>query len=271
MLMVNGKRLDGRLPGDLRAIKIEAGILKNAPGSAYVEWGNNKILAAVYGPSEALPKHTQDPERAVIKCRYQMAPFSSLEEHNRSGPNRRAIEISKVTREVFENVVIRESFPGSEIRLFVEVLQSDGGTRAAGITAAAVALASSGIPMTDIPYSVSVGKIGDEIVLDLNKLEDNYSDADVPIAISPRQGRVLLLQMDGKMSKEEVSRAVKMAGDAGAFISRLQAEALRAPYLRISEKYRNKTAVNAPSPAQRPVNTTNPQQPGAQPQGHQGQ
>jgi exosome complex component RRP41 len=229
-LIVNGKRSDGRAPNELRAIKIEVGTLKNAEGSAYVEWGHNKVLAAVFGPKEAQPKHIADPEKAIIKCRYSMAPFSSIEEHSRSGPNRRAIEISKVTKEVFENVIILESFPGSEIDIFVEILQSDGGTRAAGITAAAVALASSGIPMKDIPYAVSVGKVGDEILLDLNKIEDNYSDADMPIAIAPRKDEILLLQMDGSLTKEQFSRAIAMAKEAGAKITKIQREALESRY-----------------------------------------
>ena len=229
-LIVNGKRTDGREFGELRPIKIQAGILKNAEGSAYLEWGNNKVLAAVYGPKEAQPKHIADPNRAIIKCRYQMAPFSSLEEHSRSGPNRRAIEISKVTKEVFENVILLDNFPGSEIDIFVEVLQSDGGTRAAGITAAAVAVASSGIPMRDIPYAVSAGKAGDEILLDLNKIEDNYSDADMPVAIAPRNGEILLLQMDGALTKEQVQRAADLAIKAGETITKLQREALEARY-----------------------------------------
>ncbi len=237
-LMINGKRLDGRMPGDARPLKIEAGVVKNAVGSAYIEWGNNKILAGVYGPKEALPKHVQDPERAIIKCRYQMSPFSSLEDHGRSGPNRRSIEISKVTKEVFENVVMLEKFPGAEIDLFVDVLQADGGTRAAGITAAAVAMASSGIPMTDLPFAVSVGKIGETLVLDMNKIEDNYSDADMPIAMSPRTGNMLLLQMDGSLTKEQVSQGVEMVRKAGAEISRIQREALKASYNRITEKYK---------------------------------
>ena len=91
-----------------------------------------------------------------------MAPFSSLEEHGRVGMNRRATEISKVTAEVFENVILVDQFPGTEISIYVEVLQSDGGTRAAGITCASVALAMSGIPMRDLPYAVSAGKAGDE-------------------------------------------------------------------------------------------------------------
>jgi exosome complex component RRP41 len=229
-LIVNGKRTDGRAFDELRPIKIQVGLLKNAEGSAYVEWGNNKVLAAVYGPKEAQPKHIADPDRAIIKCRYQMSPFSSLEEHSRSGPNRRAIEISKVTKEVFENVIILDNFPGSEIDIFIEVLQSDGGTRAAGITAAAVAVASSGIPMRDIPYAVSAGKAGDELLLDLNKIEDNYSDADMPIAIAPRNDEILLLQMDGSLSKEQLEKAVQMVKKAGEAITRLQREALEARY-----------------------------------------
>jgi exosome complex component RRP41 len=237
-LIVNGKRLDGRAFDELRPIKIEAGILKNADGSAYLEWGKNKVFAAVYGPKEALPKHTGDPEKAVIKCRYSMAPFSSLEEHGRSGPNRRAIEISKVTKEVFENVIMSENFPGTEIDIFIEVVQSDGGTRAAGITAAAVALATSGIPMRDLPYAVSAGKIGEHVIIDLNKIEDNYSDADMPMAISPRTGNVLLLQMDGSLTKDEFKQAVEMVKKAGQTISRIQREALKAPYEKISNKYK---------------------------------
>ncbi|MDE1874162.1 MAG: exosome complex exonuclease Rrp41 [Candidatus Micrarchaeota archaeon] len=229
-LIVDGKRTDGRAFDELRPIKIEAGVLKNAEGSAYLEWGNNKVLAAVYGPKEAQPKHIADPDRAIIKCRYQMAPFSSLEEHNRSGPNRRAIEISKVTKEVFENVILLDNFPGSEIDIFVEVLQSDGGTRAAGITAAAVAVASSGIPMRDIPYAVSAGKAGDQIILDLNKIEDNYSDADMPVAIAPRNNDILLLQMDGSLSKEQVSKAMEMIQKAGETVTKLQRDALEARY-----------------------------------------
>ncbi|MGC9099397.1 MAG: exosome complex exonuclease Rrp41 [Candidatus Micrarchaeia archaeon] len=237
-LIVDGKRLDGRDFDELRPIKIEAGVLKNADGSAYLEWGKNKIFAAVYGPREALPKHTADPEKAVIKCRYAMAPFSSLEEHGRSGPNRRAIEISKVTKEVFENVIMGENFPGTEINIFIEVVQSDGGTRAAGITAAAVALATSGIPMRDLPFAVSAGKIGEHVVIDLNKIEDNYSDADVPIAISPRTGEILLLQMDGSLTREEFKEVVAKVKKAGQVISRIQREALKAPYEKISNKYK---------------------------------
>ena len=202
-----------------------------------MEWGNNKIIAAVHGPKEALPKHTSDPERAVIKCRYMMAPFSSLEGHGRTGPNRRSTEISKVTKEVFENVVMLEMFPGTQIDIYVEVLQGDGGTRAAGITAAAVAMALSGIPMTDVPYAVSAGKIGETVVLDLDMIEDNYSDADMPVAVKPLTNEVLLLQMDGSFTKEQFKEAMDMVIESGKQIRQIQEEAIKKPYQDIIGRY----------------------------------
>ncbi|MCL4404871.1 MAG: exosome complex exonuclease Rrp41 [Candidatus Marsarchaeota archaeon] len=229
-LIVNGKRLDGRDFGELRPLKIEANVLKNAQGSAYLEWGNNRVLAAVYGPREATPRHTADSTKAIVKCRYSMAPFSGLADHGRTGPNRRATEISKVTKEVFENVIFLNEFPGSEIDIFIEILQSDGGTRAAGITAAAVALANAGIKMKDLVYAVSAGRIGEHVVLDVNMIEDNYSDADMPMAISPKSGEILLLQMDGGLTKEQLRKGMEMVIEAGKTISKAQRDALKDIY-----------------------------------------
>ena len=103
-------------------------------------------------------------------------------------------------------MVFLSEFPGSEIDIFIEVLQGDGGTRAAGITAASVALASAGIAMKDLIYAVSVGRIDDKLALDLNMIEDNYSDSDMPIAVAPRNNEILLLQMDGGLTRSSCQR-----------------------------------------------------------------
>jgi len=91
-----GKRLDGRTPDELRPVKIEAGVLHRAEGSCYLEWGSNKVMAAVYGPREAVPRHTQNSLRAIVNARYNMAAFS-VDDRKRPGPDRRSREISKVT------------------------------------------------------------------------------------------------------------------------------------------------------------------------------
>jgi exosome complex component RRP41 len=229
-LLANGKRIDGRGVEDVRPLKIVARVLNDAEGSAYVEWGKNKVLAGVYGPRECIPRHDQSLYRAVVKCRYSMAPFSGAEEHGRSGPNRRSKELSKVIKEAFENVIISENFPKTEIAIFVEVLQSDGGTRCAAVTAAAVALADAGIPMKDLISAVAVCKIDGQMAIDPGKEEDNFGESDMPIAISQRTGEILLYQMDGLLTREEVARALELAKNASAKIREVQVAAIRKVY-----------------------------------------
>ena len=228
-LIVNGKRLDGRASDELRPLKIEAGILERADGSAYVELGANKVLVAAYGPREMHPRHRQQPDTAVLRCRYNMAPFS-VEERKRPGPDRRSVEISKVTREALEPVLFLELYPRSVIDVFIEVLQADAGTRTAGINAAAVALADAGVPMRDMVSSVAVGKIDDTIVLDLTKDEDQWGTTDMPIAMVPRKKLITLLQMDGHFTKEEFGQALDLAFKACEQIYGMQRQALREKY-----------------------------------------
>lgn len=209
-LIVGGKRLDGRAMDELRPITIEAGVLNRANGSAYLTWGRNKVMVAVYGPKEVFPKHQTDSYKAVVRCRYLMAPFST-DDHGRSGPNRRSREISKVLREAFENVVIAEIYPKTAIEIYVEILESYGSTRVAGLTAASVALANAGIPMRDLPIGVSIGKIDGKVAVDMMREEDNFGQADMPMAIKPSTGEIVLLQMDGKMTRSEFEQALNMA------------------------------------------------------------
>ena len=90
----NGIRTDGRRWDELRPLKIEVGILKNADGSARIEWGKNKIIAAVYGPKEMHPKHLELADRAVLKCRYHMVPFS-VDERKNPAPSRALASMSE--------------------------------------------------------------------------------------------------------------------------------------------------------------------------------
>jgi len=166
-LIRDGKRLSGRGFEELSSIKIDVGVLKRSDGSCYFELGDNKALAAVYGPREMHPRHFQNAKRAVVKYRYNMAPFS-VDDRKRPGPDRRSQEISKVSREALDPVILRELYPKTAIEVYVEVLQSDAGTRTAGINAASVALADAGIPMRDLVSSVAIGKIDGEVVLDMD-------------------------------------------------------------------------------------------------------
>ncbi|RZN63939.1 MAG: exosome complex exonuclease Rrp41 [Candidatus Methanoliparum thermophilum] len=230
--IVDGLRLDGRKKDEIRPIKMEAGVMNRADGSCYIEWGNNKIIAAVYGPREVHPRHLQETYRAILRYRYNMASFA-VDERRRPGPDRRSIEISKVSREAIEPVLMLEQYPRSSIDVFVEVLQADAGTRAAGITAASVALADAGIPMRNLVSAISVGKVDGEVVLDLNKIEDNFGDADMPVAMIVESGEVTLLQMDGIFTKNEFIEAMELAKRGCSQIYDIQRDCLISKYKKL--------------------------------------
>lgn len=291
-------RSDGRAPDELRSIRIAAGVLERADGSARVEWGlhtkrllvpkseeahirelmeryyikvheirekdividvpeklcerlgelkdyevvgrgfrGNVAVVAVYGPREPIPKHVGDPYRAIIRFAYRMAPFS-VPERKRPAPGRREIEISKVCKEALQRVVFAEEFPMTVIDIFAELLSADAGTRVTALTAAAVALADAGVPMRDLVTALAVGKIpvdGEEtIVVDLTKFEEDLEGAvDIPMAITPRNEEVVLMQMDGRISKEQLNEAVELAIRKAKEIYELQRNALKEKYRRV--------------------------------------
>ncbi len=221
----DGNRLDGRKWNQLRPIRLEVGVVKNADGSAHIEWGKNKITAAVYGPKEVHPKHQVLPDRALLRSRYHMAPFS-VDERKNPAPSRREIEISKVIREALEPAVVVEDYPRTAIEVWVEVLQSDGGSRVAGITAASLALADAGINMRDLVVGCSCGLLGEHVVADLDDTEDKEGNGDMPVAIMPTKGLVTLLQVDGIYTRENFQKAFELAIEKGKEVYAMQREAL---------------------------------------------
>jgi exosome complex component RRP41 len=229
-----GIRIDGRKLDELRPVKMEVGVLPNADGSAYLEQGKNKVLVGVYGPKEAHPRHIAQQDRAVIQCRYHMAPFS-VDERKSPAPSRRDIELSKVVREALEPAVFLEYYPKTSIQVYIEILQADGGTRCAGITAAALALADAGIPMRDLVVACAAGKADGKLIVDLMDTEDKVGDADVPVAFMPNLNAITLLQMDGNLSVDEFETAVNMAVDGCKQLYALQKEALKSKYVTVEE------------------------------------
>jgi exosome complex component RRP41 len=229
-----GIRLDGRKIDELRPVKMEVGILPNADGSAYLEQGKNKILAGVYGPKEAHPRHIAQQDRAVIQCRYHMAPFS-VDDRKSPAPSRRDVELSKVIRESLETAVFLEYYPRTAIQVYIEVLQADGGTRCAGITTAALALADAGIPMRDLVVACAAGKADGKLIVDLMDTEDKVGDADVPVAFMPNLNAITLLQMDGNLSVKEFEGALNMALDGCKQLYAMQKEALKSKYVATKE------------------------------------
>ncbi|HII30104.1 exosome complex exonuclease Rrp41 [Candidatus Woesearchaeota archaeon CG08_land_8_20_14_0_20_47_9] len=224
------KRFDGRRADQMREIEARVGVIPRADGSAYFRIGRTIAYAAVYGPRNLYPRFLQDPSKGILRCRYNMMPFSGSGERVRPGGNRRSKEISMVTENALMPVLNLDDFPNAVVDVFIELPQTDSGTRCAGICAASMALADAGISMRDLVTSVSVGKVGSSLLVDLTYDEEAYEDepvSDVPVAILPRTGQISLLQMDGEIEKDELIRLLDMAKKACWGIYEVQKAALK--------------------------------------------
>src|SRR3989344_3472439 len=220
------KRFDNRKFDEMRKIEAKVDIIPRADGSAMFKIGDTVAIAAVYGPRSLHPKFLQDPEKGILRCNYTMMPFS-VSERIRPGPSRRSTEISLVTSKSLLPVLDLTKFPNAVVDVFIQIIQANAGTRCAGICAASMALAHAGIPMKDMVAAVSVGKVGDKIVVDLDKEEEDFSEGatDIPIAMTGRGKEITLLQLDGDISKEELKKALLLGEEKIKEIIKKQEEA----------------------------------------------
>lgn len=226
-LFVDGERPDGRSPEDMREVSMEVGPLNRADGSAFVEIGDTRIMAAVEGPKELHPQHLQKADRALLQAKYNMAAFS-VDDRMSPKPSRRSKEISMVTRQALAPAVKLKRFPKAAIKVHVEVLEADASTRVTGITAAGLALADAGIPMEGLVQASAVGKLEDTMVLDVAGEEDAYGKADIPVAtINGDIDRTTLLQMDGDITAQDVSEGLELAERGNQKLYKMQKKALK--------------------------------------------
>lgn len=234
------ERFDGRGLHETRPIEAEVGVIERADGSARFKIGDTIAYASVYGPRELHPRFLQNPEKGLLRCNYNMMPFSGSGDRVRPGPNRRSKEISYVTQKALLPVVNLEDYPNAVVDVFIELPQTDAGSRCAGICAASLALADAGIAMKDLVAAIAVGKVDDKVVVDLNFKEEAYDHieggvegapvSDIPIAVIPTTGEISLLQMDGEISKDDLIKAVEAGKKASEEIIKIQRKALKAKY-----------------------------------------
>jgi len=221
------KRESKRKFDEMREMEAKIGIIPSADGSAMFRMGETVAIAAVRGPRALHPKFLQNPERGILRCNYDMISFS-VPDRKRPGPARRSTEISLVTEKALVPILDLKQFPNAVVDVFIQIVQANAGTRCAGICAASMALAHAGVPMKDLISAVSVGKVGDKIVIDLDKHEEDFPEGatDIPVAMRSN-GEVTLLQLDGEVSKDELFSALEMAKKGCNEIDELQRKTLR--------------------------------------------
>ncbi|KAG0048536.1 Exosome complex component RRP41 [Gryganskiella cystojenkinii] len=211
LLSPEGLRVDGRRPAELRKITSTTAVLSQADGSAYLEHGNTKVLAAVYGPREARHRGMVLHDRALINVEFNVAPFSSGERKRRTKNDKRLLEMASFVKQTFEPVVITTLYPRSQIDIYLQIIQHDGGTLQACINAATLALIDAGIAMTDYVCACTAGWVEREAAIDLNHIEESSDTSEVTIALLPKTSKVTLMQMESRLHVDKLKDVLELA------------------------------------------------------------
>ncbi|CAG8445219.1 4962_t:CDS:2 [Diversispora eburnea] len=200
-----GLRQDGRRASELRKIKCTPSVLSQSDGSSYIEQGNTKCLAAVYGPREARQKAQILHNKALITVEISLAPFSMSERKKRKKFDKRLLEIASAVKQTFEPIIMTNLFPRSQIDIFLQILQYDGGMIQICINAATLALIDAGIPMLEYVCACSAGIVEDTTILEL------LGTPELTVALLPQSQKVTLLQLETRLHVDKLEPVMKMA------------------------------------------------------------
>ncbi|MGH2555586.1 MAG: ribonuclease PH [Actinomycetota bacterium] len=212
--MVRG---DGRGAGDIRPLKVEMGYLDWAEGSVLLEMGKTRVLvSASYEPKP--PRFLQGTGHGWVTAEYAMVPRSTAvrtpREVQSGRPSGRTQEIQRLVGRSLRSVTALERMGECTIWIDCDVLQADGGTRTASITAGYLALAQAvgrlgengKLPadvLEDTVAAVSVGIVDDQLLLDLAYEEDARADVDFNVVMT---GSGQLVEVQGTAEGKVFSR-----------------------------------------------------------------
>jgi ribonuclease PH len=216
-------RQDGRDAGDLRPVRFQLGVNRHAEGSCYMELGDTHVLATA-SVEDKVPPFLRGQGQGWVHAEYGMLPRSTHErtprEVTRGRPQGRTMEIQRLIARALRAVTHLDRLGERTFIVDVDVLQADGGTRTAGITAGFLALMAAchrvlgSTPLfTDWLAAVSCGLKGDEAWLDLTYVEDAQVDVDFNCAMT-RRHKLVEVQGAGERrpySPAELERLMDLA------------------------------------------------------------
>jgi ribonuclease PH len=205
-----------RQPDELRAVSLERGIVKYAEGSCFVRFGDTHVLVTAT-LEDRLPPWLKGQGRGWVTAEYGMLPRATAERTRREASagkqGGRTVEIQRLIGRSLRSVVDLEALGERQITIDCDVIQADGGTRTASITAGWVALYDciawmrkrdmlATNPLRDHVAAISCGVCSGTAVLDLDYAEDSAADTDANFVMTG-DGRIVEVQ--GTAEKEPFS------------------------------------------------------------------
>jgi ribonuclease PH len=211
----------------IRPITIIPDYMEFADGSALIEMGKTKVLATAT-IDEKVPPFLRGSGQGWITAEYSMLPRSTEKRTNRE---RTPGRISGRTQEI-QRLIGRSLRTAADLRILEErtviidcdVIQADGGTRSASITAGCVALALSlkkmmdngvidRMPLKHLVSAVSVGIVEGEMLLDLDYIEDSNAETDMNV-VETDSGQIVEIQATAEktpFTKKELNALLDLA------------------------------------------------------------
>lgn len=235
-------RPSGRAADELRVWKITRGVLEHAEGSAFIESGKTKVMCAA-SVEDRVPPFLRNGDSGWVTAEYSMLPRST---HTRSPRERggriggRTLEIQRMIGRSLRSVIDLKGLGERTITVDCDVIQADGGTRVAAITAAWVALSDACThlvrngtladnPIADSVAAVSVGVVDGEMCLDLDYMEDSIAEVDMNVVMTSK-GNLVEVQVTAEgapFSLSSMNSLIRLAQHGITQIERIQREAMQ--------------------------------------------
>lgn len=252
------RRQDGRLSHELRPIKIVPDYLDFAAGSALIEMGKTRVLVAAT-IEEKVPPFLKGTGTGWVTAEYAMLPCSTEirtpRERTQGRISGRSQEIQRLIGRALRAAVDLKALGERQILLDCDVIQADGGTRTASITAGCVALALalkklvdekkiSQFPLINLVAGISVGLVNGQLYLDLDYTEDSQAEVDMNI-VETNHGQLVEIQATGEKrpyTRKELTAMLRLAHEGLQSIFELQKAALKkkSPFFQILDEKRRK-------------------------------
>ncbi|MBA2521864.1 MAG: ribonuclease PH [Solirubrobacterales bacterium] len=233
-------RADGRQPGQLRPFEIVPDFLEQADGSALISCGKTRVLCTA-SLEEGVPRWLKGKGRGWLTAEYSLLPASTGRRTSREASDGRqkgrTVEIQRLIGRSIRAIADFAALGERTLWLDCDVLQADGGTRAAAISGVYVAawraLDRRGLSraLTDSVAAVSAGIVEGEPLLDLDYSEDSVADVDLNV-VETGDGRLVEVQATAErqpFSRGELDHLLELAAAGIEQIGEAQRAAIGSP------------------------------------------
>lgn len=236
-------RAKKRSTDELRLIKIKPDHLDFAEGSAYIEIGKTKVIAAAT-IEEKVPPFLKNTGTGWITAEYSMLPRSTekrtIRERSLNRLSGRTQEIQRLIGRSLRAVTDLDVLGERTIILDCDVIQADGGTRAASITAGCVALSLAlkkmmeekiidQMPLRNLVSAVSVGIVEGKMLLDLDYKEDSNAEIDMNV-VETDTGEIVEVQATAEkkpFSRKQLNSLLSLADKGIKELIQIQKDVLK--------------------------------------------